>query len=95
MNPEIKSALIRVLPFVIILFTLFVFVKRKKINPQELDIHKPPSMNRFYIQEIHTPQYMEHPYTFDKSPCNVFCMGFLRLDTPFLLFFILVKISFF
>jgi membrane protease YdiL (CAAX protease family) len=52
MDQEIKLALIRVLPFAIIIVALFVFVKQKKIKLHDLDINKPPSINRFCIWTV-------------------------------------------
>lgn len=52
MNPEIKSALFRVLPFVIILFILFLATKRKKITTLDLALRKPKSSSRFLLWTI-------------------------------------------
>ena len=49
MNEEIKSALIRVLPFVATMLFLLIATKRKKINTSDLGIEKPVSKNNFFI----------------------------------------------
>jgi len=50
MNEEIKSALIRVAPFVIILFGLFIANKRGKIDSAtDLGLQKPYSMVHFFF----------------------------------------------
>ena len=49
MNEEIKNALIRVLPFVIILVILFIATKRKKISKADLDIKKPNPVIRYFV----------------------------------------------
>jgi membrane protease YdiL (CAAX protease family) len=49
MNEEIKSALIRVVPFVIILFGLFIANKRGKIDRvEDLGLQKPNSLIHFF-----------------------------------------------
>ena len=52
MNSEIRSALIRVLPFAIILFILILRIRQKKINPQDLYLQKPVSIKRFLLWTI-------------------------------------------
>lgn len=52
MNEEIKSALIRVLPFAVILFILFLRVSRGKPNAQDLYLNKPSSTNRFFLWTV-------------------------------------------
>lgn len=52
MNPEIKTALFRVLPFFIVLLVLLIQMKRKKINTEEIDLKKPLLMSRFFLWTI-------------------------------------------
>lgn len=47
MNQEIKSALIRVLPFIVILIVLFFAKKNNKITLTELQLNKPISKTKF------------------------------------------------
>ena len=49
MNHEIKLALIRVLPFLIVIIIVFILSKRKKINPKEIDLRKPQSFKLFLV----------------------------------------------
>ncbi|PZX93057.1 hypothetical protein DOS84_11850 [Flavobacterium aquariorum] len=50
MNEEIKSALIRVVPFVMILAGLFIASKRRKIDRAvDLGLQKPNSMTHFFF----------------------------------------------
>jgi membrane protease YdiL (CAAX protease family) len=49
MNEEIKSALIRVFPFVIIMVALFIANKRGQIDKVDLGIRKPISMTHFFF----------------------------------------------
>ena len=49
MNQEIQSALIRILPFILVLFLLFLVIRKKKINEQYLHINKPYSITYFFI----------------------------------------------
>ena len=50
MNEEIRSALIRVAPFVIILVGLFIATKREKIDRAvDLGLQKPNSMTHFFF----------------------------------------------
>lgn len=43
MNKEIQMALLRVLPFIIVLFVVSLKIKQKKIIPQEIGLTKPKS----------------------------------------------------
>jgi membrane protease YdiL (CAAX protease family) len=52
MNTEIKSALIRVLPFVVILMTLLLAFKKGKITTIDLGLNKPSSTKRFFYWVI-------------------------------------------
>jgi membrane protease YdiL (CAAX protease family) len=52
MNTEIKSALIRVLPFVVILFILLLAFKKGKITANDLGINKPLFTKRFFYWVI-------------------------------------------
>ncbi len=47
MNEELKSSLIRVLPFAIIIIALFIATKKKKIQIEDLGIKKPNSTSHF------------------------------------------------
>lgn len=47
MNEEIKTALVRVMPFAVILFILFIATKRRKIKTEDLGIRKPNSTIQF------------------------------------------------
>ncbi len=49
MNPEIKSALIRVLPFIVILFIILIAIKNKKNTVSELSINKPDAKTNFFL----------------------------------------------
>lgn len=49
MNQEIKSALIRVLPFIVILFILLIAIKNKKITLSELHSNRPSSKTNFFL----------------------------------------------
>ena len=50
MNQEIKSALIRVLPFIVILFILLIASKNTKITVSELSLNKPYSrISGFFV----------------------------------------------
>lgn len=44
MNDDIRSALLRILPFAVILFIVFFQMKRKKIDPKDLNLNKPSSI---------------------------------------------------
>jgi len=52
MNVEVRSALIRVLPFAVILFILFAQIRRKKFTPQDLYINSPNSLNLFFAWSV-------------------------------------------
>lgn len=47
MDTEMKSALLRVMPFIIIFFVLVLQIKKGKISGHDLFINKPSSINRF------------------------------------------------
>lgn len=49
MNQEIKSAIIRILPFLGIIFILFLQIRWKKIKSQDLFLQKPISIKLFLI----------------------------------------------
>ena len=49
MNTEIKLALLRTLPFWIVIAIIFFLIKRKKINSVELDLRKPISVNSYLL----------------------------------------------
>jgi len=48
MNAEIRSALIRVLPFAVILFILLLQIKKGRITKQDLFLNKPYSVKGFF-----------------------------------------------
>jgi membrane protease YdiL (CAAX protease family) len=48
MNEEIRLALMRVLPFAIILIAIIVAIKKGRINPQSIDLRK-PVFNRYLL----------------------------------------------
>jgi membrane protease YdiL (CAAX protease family) len=48
MNPELKSALIRIIPFVFILLGLFIANKRKKVTVEDLGLQKPTSAKQYF-----------------------------------------------
>ncbi|MBC7440402.1 MAG: CPBP family intramembrane metalloprotease [Flavobacterium sp.] len=52
MNEEIKSAIIKALPFAIILFILFIATKQKKIDIVDLGIKKPSSIKHYLFWAI-------------------------------------------
>jgi uncharacterized protein len=39
-------------------------------------------LQNVFLKKNTPPQYMEHPDTFGKSQCKVFCIGFLIFYTP-------------
>ena len=49
MNPEIKSALLRVFPFLIALIFLVIAIHRNKISKSEIDLHKPASSKTYLL----------------------------------------------
>jgi len=49
MNKEIVSALIRILPFILIILVVSIRVKLGKTSTQELDINKPNSTGKFLL----------------------------------------------
>lgn len=49
MNHEVISAIIRTLPFLVVVLVLAILTKRKKIEPQDLDIRKPFSFKSYFI----------------------------------------------
>lgn len=52
MTPDIKQALLRVLPFVAVLFFIFIAIKRGKIKVDELGLNKPSSWLHFFYWVI-------------------------------------------
>jgi membrane protease YdiL (CAAX protease family) len=52
MNEEIRSALIRVLPFVVILFILLLQIKKGRITKQALFLNKPSTCKYFFYWVI-------------------------------------------
>lgn len=52
MNTEIRSALLRTLPFLIVICIVMIMAKRKKIQPEALYIKKPVSTKHFLIWTI-------------------------------------------
>jgi membrane protease YdiL (CAAX protease family) len=49
MNIEIKQAILRVIPFVIILIVLFLAIKKGKINRDEINLKKPIDWSKLFI----------------------------------------------
>ncbi len=49
MNHEIRSALIRVLPFAVVLLILFLRIRQRKIDPKDLNINRPSSLTCFFL----------------------------------------------
>lgn len=47
MNHEIKMALLRTLPFLVVVIVFIILVKRKKINTHDLMLCRPDTMGRF------------------------------------------------
>lgn len=74
MNEEIKAALIRVLPFAIILFILFIATKRKKIEIVDLGIKKPNSINQYFFWVISFLIFIL------LTEFSLFKLGFLEID---------------
>jgi len=75
MNEGIKSALFRALPFAIILFILIIRIRQNKINPKDLYISKPFSINRFLLWTIGFLIFiLLTEFTFYK-------LGILEIDT--------------
>ena len=52
MNEEIKSALIRVLPFAVVLLVILIRIRQNKINPHDLSLNKPNSINHFLLWTV-------------------------------------------
>ncbi len=52
MNQEIKSAFIRILPFLGIIFILLLQIRRKKISPQDLFLQKPIAVKWFLLWTV-------------------------------------------
>jgi membrane protease YdiL (CAAX protease family) len=49
MNPEIRTSLLRVLPFAIVLIIILVRIRQGKIQRQDIDLKKPYSIGRFLL----------------------------------------------
>ncbi|MFT3901552.1 MAG: CPBP family intramembrane metalloprotease [Niabella sp.] len=49
MNPDLKSAILRVIPFIIVLIILNVATKKKKINAENFFINKPVSYSKLFF----------------------------------------------
>jgi len=49
---EYRTALIRVLPFLLITFVIFIMIKKKKVEPLDLNLNKPDSTLRFLLWTI-------------------------------------------
>lgn len=52
MNEELKTALIRVLPFLVILIVLFIATKKRKIAVNDLHLKNPSSISHFLLWVI-------------------------------------------
>jgi membrane protease YdiL (CAAX protease family) len=74
MNEEIKSALIRVIPFAIILFALLIATKRKKIQIVDLELKRPNSMNHFFFWTIGFLIFIL------VTEFSLYYLGFLEID---------------
>lgn len=48
MNHEIRLALLRTLPFLIVIIVVAILIKRQKIKAQDLDINKPVSFKLYF-----------------------------------------------
>lgn len=48
MQNEILKSIVRVLPFLIVVVVITILIKKKKINPLEIDLQKPVSTGRFF-----------------------------------------------
>jgi membrane protease YdiL (CAAX protease family) len=49
MNHEMRSALLRVLPFALVLFFLILLIRRGKLNRKDLFLTPPPSLKLFFL----------------------------------------------
>ncbi len=49
MNEELRSAILRVLPFAAVLIVVYLRMRAKKIDPASIDLRKPKSNFRFFI----------------------------------------------
>ena len=49
MNDEMRLAILRTLPFLIVICVIAILIKRKKIKPQELDLVKPFSVKHYLL----------------------------------------------
>ena len=52
MNEEIRSALLRTLPFLIVIVVLALLIRRRKITPQEIDLKKPDKLGSYLLWTI-------------------------------------------
>jgi membrane protease YdiL (CAAX protease family) len=74
MNEEIKNALIRVVPFAIILLILSIATKRKKIEIADLGIKKPNSINNYFFWVIIFLLFIL------LTEFSLYKLGFLEID---------------
>jgi hypothetical protein len=49
MNYEIRLAILRTLPFLIVIGVILLLIYRKKVPPQDLDIRRPLTLKSFYM----------------------------------------------
>src|SRR4051812_4988520 len=52
MNHELRSAVLRTLPFLVVLIIVFILIKRQKVRGAELDIHPPYSIKKYLLWVI-------------------------------------------
>jgi len=52
MNEEIRSALLRTLPFLVVIVVLALLIRRRKIKPQEIDLKKPDKLGSYLLWAI-------------------------------------------
>ena len=52
MNHEIRMALVRTLPFLVVIIIIAILIKRQKIKSQHLDIRKPKSLKSYLVWTI-------------------------------------------
>jgi membrane protease YdiL (CAAX protease family) len=52
MNDELRLAMMRTIPFLIVIFLAMILLRRQKINRQDLDLVKPVSLSRYTVWVI-------------------------------------------
>lgn len=58
MNHEIRLALIRTLPFLVVICIVAILIKRQKIKSRDLDIQKPFSLRSYFVWTISFLSYV-------------------------------------